>query len=64
MEAGFVADRGHYSVPDVPNWVEGEPQKSFWRGLDTRNRAVFPVSSYRCEKCGYLEHYARAAEST
>ena len=55
-------DRGDYSMPDIPQWVEGEPKKSFWYGLETKNRAVFSVASYRCEKCGYLEAYARPSE--
>ena len=63
MEAGYVMDRGHYSVPSVPKWVEGEPERSFWHGLDTRDRAVLPVASYRCAGCGYLEFYARPAET-
>lgn len=61
MEPGFIMDRGHYSVPDVAKWVEGAPQRSFWRGLDTRDREVLPLASYRCEQCGYVEFYARPA---
>ena len=62
MEQGFIMDKGHYSVPDVARWVEGEPRKSFWRGLDTRDRAVRPLESWRCERCGYVEFYARTVD--
>ena len=62
MEPGFVMDRAHYSVPTVASWVEGAPERSFWTGLKTRDRETFPVISYRCENCGYLEAYARVLE--
>ena len=60
MEAGYVMDRGDYNMPSVPQWVEGTPEKSVWTGLKTKNRDVLPVTTYRCERCGYLESYARA----
>jgi hypothetical protein len=63
MEPGFVADKGHYSVPDVQKWVEGRPERSFWSGLKLKDRDVLPVSTYRCERCGYLEFYATAPAS-
>ena len=31
-------------------------------GLKTKGRESYPVRSYRCEKCGYLEFYAREAK--
>ena len=59
MEEGFVLDRGHYSFPAEQQWVEGEAQHSFWTGLHTDGRQQFKVETYRCEKCGRLESYAR-----
>ena len=59
MHAGFVMDRGDYNAGLVSNWVEGPPEKSFWTGLKTKDRLVLPVTTYRCERCGYLESYAR-----
>ena len=61
MEPGFVADKGHYSVPDTQQWVEGTPERSFWSGLKLKDRQVLPVSTYRCERCGWLESYAAPA---
>lgn len=58
MHAGFLMDRADYNVPAVTRWVEGTPEKSFWTGLKTNDRAVLAVTSYRCERCGYLESYA------
>ena len=60
MEDGFVADKAHYSVPETQSWVEGAPERSFWSGLQMKNREVLRVMTYRCEKCGYLESYAKA----
>lgn len=61
MERGFVADKAHYSVPGTQTWVEGAPEHSFWSGLKMKDREVLPVSTYRCERCRYLESYATAS---
>lgn len=58
MEAGFLMDRGHYDSKRVSEWVEGEPESSFWHGLKTSDRKVLKVVVFRCESCGYLESYA------
>ena len=58
MEQGFVADKAHYSVPEIQNWVEGTPERSFWSGIRLKGKEVLPVKTYRCERCGYLESYA------
>ena len=60
MEPGFVVDRGHHSAPDTQSWVEGQPERTFWRGLKTAGREKHPVRTFRCERCGYLESYAVA----
>jgi len=59
MVPGFVVDRGHQSWPETQTWVEGEPKKSFWGGLQLKGRTKHAVRSFRCERCGYLESYAR-----
>ena len=64
MEQGFVADKAHQSRPEVQTWVGGAPERSFWTGLRLKDRKVIPVSTFRCEKCGYLESYASQAETT
>jgi len=57
MERGFLLDRGHYDSKHVPKWIEGEPTHS-WLGLRTRGKESFPVRTFRCERCGWLESYA------
>ena len=59
MHEGFVLDRGHGNAIGVSKWVEGEPEKSFWTGYKTKDREKFEISTYRCERCGYLESYAQ-----
>ena len=58
MDLGFLLDRGHHSSANVAQWVEGIPERSVWTGLKTKDREVYPLTSYRCERCGYLELYA------
>ena len=57
MEAGFIVDHKNDSAR-VETWVEGEPTKSFWTGLKIKDRQQLSVTTYRCDRCGYLESYA------
>ena len=58
MEPGFVFDRGDGNSRATQNWVEGDPERSIWRGLKTKGREQHPVRTFRCKRCGYLESYA------
>lgn len=58
MEVGVVLDRGHYSALAEPQWMEGPVERSAWTGIKTKNRDMYNVTTYRCERCGYLESYA------
>ena len=60
MEEGFVLDRGHANSRDIAKWVEGEPERGFWVGLKVKGRAMRPIESFRCTRCGLLQNYARA----
>ena len=58
MELGFVPDLG--GGPWAPTrWARGERRKSLLRGLKIDEKALLPVETYRCERGGYLESYAR-----
>jgi hypothetical protein len=59
MEPGFLLDRHHHHSLGTQDWVEGEPERSFWTGIKTRGKDKYPVRTFRCERCGYLEAYAR-----
>ena len=59
MQAGFLLERLDHNSKAVTQWVVGAPERSFWTGLRLKNRMVLPVTTYRCERCGLLESYAR-----
>lgn len=41
----------------LPSWQPGKPEKSFWKGLK-KKKTRYPIATFRCEDCGYLESYA------
>jgi hypothetical protein len=63
MEEGFIPDLADLNYPQVPQWAEGRPVKSFWSGLKLKDRDRYPITTYRCPKCGMLQSYARAEGS-
>lgn len=62
MEAGYLLEAGDHNSRTVTQWVEGEPEKSFWTGLRLKDRDVMPVMTFRCPNCGYLESYAQVKQ--
>lgn len=58
MERGFVIDQGPHPQSGKREWIEGAPQPSFWSGVKTKGKRVFPVLTFRCTRCGALESYA------
>ena len=56
MTTGYLLDMNQ--APKAAEWVEGAPEKSFWLGLNLKNRRRFHVVADRCERCGFLELYA------
>ena len=61
MIVGFLLEGSQGERLGVTRWVEGRPEKSFWSGLKTGDRAMMEVTSYRCPKCGRLESFAHPA---
>jgi hypothetical protein len=57
MSTGFIVGRTG-GGPAVTTWVEGEPKKSFWLGLNLRGKSPVEVTTWRCRRCGFLESYA------
>ena len=57
MVDGYVVDQGHGSV-SLPKWREGEPRRSIWVGLKLGGTDPIEITTWRCRRCGYLEHYA------
>ncbi|HVF65194.1 MAG TPA: hypothetical protein VNE58_14475 [Casimicrobiaceae bacterium] len=59
MEAGFTIDRGDLDVQREAMWASGDPKRSIWAMSAAGNDArKFAMTTYRCERCGYLESYA------
>jgi hypothetical protein len=58
LEAGYVLDRSQHNQATQQRWIEGPPERSFWTGMKTRGREAYSVTTYRCERCGFLESYA------
>lgn len=58
MSEGFVIDQGDYGAKSVSNWHDNPPERH-WYGLKTSKKNQRPIATYRCNRCGYLESYAR-----
>ena len=58
MNEGAILTRDSYDMRHAGEWLEGVPEKSIWTGLKVRGRTVLPITSFRCERCGFLENYA------
>jgi hypothetical protein len=42
----------------VNSWVEGKVERSWWTGIKFANKRRHPITTYCCNKCGYLESFA------
>jgi len=57
-QEGFVMDRAHGGGVVVSRWVAGIPVSSIWTGTKVGDKQQYPIQSFRCSRCGYLESYA------
>jgi hypothetical protein len=57
MEPGFVLDRNRFEDRQG-TWLEGTLQLNMWTGSAKNKKDQIPVTTYRCDSCGYLESYA------
>jgi hypothetical protein len=58
MERGLILDRGESNMANEQKWIEGTPERRWWGAIKTSGRESFPVRTFRCERCGWLESYA------
>jgi hypothetical protein len=59
MEQGLMLDRKDGGSDLQARWVRGEPTpRTFWGNVRLKGRKPLPVTTYRCEGCGYLESFA------
>jgi hypothetical protein len=64
MQSGFIIDRAGPAASLPERWVEGPPTLGFWRhGVSMQGREPLPVTTFRCDGCGYLESFAVRGES-
>jgi DNA-directed RNA polymerase subunit RPC12/RpoP len=62
MAEGFLHNPLHSS--DLW-WVAGPAEPDWWNGkLYGEQRVVFPITLYRCSRCGYLAAYARGGSQS
>jgi len=57
LAEGFLVDRGEGRTY-VSTWQAGKPKKSIWVGIKQSKADQLQVSTWRCQRCGYLESYA------
>lgn len=60
MEIGFMIDRTDSGMCESL-WSRGLPEKGWFGSLKLNSRECFPVRTYRCPRCGYLESYVPRA---
>lgn len=58
MKQGYVLEFGDGNVRSESKWIAGPPEKSFFSGVNVADREQYPIESFRCVRCGYLESYA------
>ena len=63
MKRGYVLEYGDGNVGSASKWIAGPPEKSFLFGVNVKDREQYPIESFRCVRCGYLESYARTPPS-
>ncbi len=56
-EEGFIQDCSH-TMALVAQWIKGKPEKTFFGATKTEGKRHLEVVTYRCDDCGFLEHYA------
>lgn len=59
LRQGFIFDHHGGGKRLVDTWVEGAPEKAYWRITKATADQCIPVGVFRCTKCGFLESYAR-----
>ncbi|MCW4461861.1 hypothetical protein OK349_09070 [Sphingomonas sp. BT-65] len=57
MIEGFVLTERH-DMPVLPGWSPGVPRKG-WFGVKQGKDKPIEITTWRCQRCGFLENYAR-----
>jgi predicted nucleic-acid-binding Zn-ribbon protein len=57
LSAGFIVDQGH-GLAEASKWQDGEPKRVWYGGVRMSKDDQFGITTFRCDRCGYLESYA------
>ena len=57
LAEGFVIAEKH-GMPTVASWAEGTPTKGWWGDVKVIGKPI-PIATWRCQRCGFLENYAK-----
>ena len=57
MAEGFILTE-RSSMPTLLSWSRGTPRKGWW-GVKSGEGKPIEIGTWRCQRCGFLEHYAR-----
>ena len=60
MAEGFILDQGDYGAAHISTFQAGEPRKRFWTGIKKTKADQVAITTLRCNRCGYLESYAKS----
>jgi hypothetical protein len=60
MSEGYILDINQAGGRSVAKWIEGAPEKGIFVGLKLGSRAKRDIQTWRCNRCGFLESYAKA----
>jgi hypothetical protein len=56
MQEGFIPDNTYGEVMQSA-WVAGRAETG-WFGKKVDGKETYPIRTFRCTQCGYLESYA------
>lgn len=59
MSEGVILDHGDYGSVNVSTFQSGPPRKSFWCGFKQSKEDQHAITTFRCNRCGFLESYAK-----
>ena len=55
---GFIPDQAYGAIARA-SFVDGQPEKSLWRGIKLDPKKMRPIAATRCTKCGRIELFAK-----
>jgi hypothetical protein len=63
MKKGYILEYNGSGF-SASKWIAGPPEKSFFVGVKLAGREQYPIETFRCVRCGFLESYALSPPSS